>query len=184
MSLSPLAVRLLGLGALAVAVIGSALMWSHRTVDARAELIKNYELTFACPAGWVKVPVPSFSLFYYRHPSTLVTLRGTQSQIVADFNPTPNTDRDSQTNDLADVSRANLGWKTQLLDVVECKGGNYRLLRREGKDRTIINAIAVQGNTTIVISLAAIGSAMKNVDAELPAFRKFLASTQLAEKVM
>ncbi|MEZ0324860.1 MAG: hypothetical protein ACAH95_03070 [Fimbriimonas sp.] len=173
-------------GALAVAavLIGPALLWRKASSEAKTESVSNFKLAFTMPEGWIERPHSPQTLFLYMDPKTRVSMRGAASQVVADENPTPDLDRDTLTNQFARVTIDNLGWKAEILGTVDCEGGSYRLIRRETGDRTIVSGIAVRGNTTIIITLAGIGKAKPHIDAQIPHFRDYLASTTLTKSIM
>jgi hypothetical protein len=175
----PRSFKLYGLGAVALLTIVPAWMWSENKKKAKVVDASNYTLEYPKPDGWVEYPAGMQTLFIYKHPKLKITLRGSQSQIVSDENPTPELDRDGLTEQFADVTRDNLGWKADVLGTVDCKGSSFRLIRRETVDRTVITGIAVRGNTTILITLIGVGEGQKNVDGTLPMFKTFLADTSL-----
>jgi hypothetical protein len=113
-----------------------------------------------------------------------VVIRGAQNQVIDETNPTPDLDRDQLANDFADVTRSNLHWDAEILGVVPCGGSSYRLIRRTAKDRTVVSAICVKGNTTFVITMLGMGEARFKIDAEMPTFEKLLRTSSLEEKKM
>jgi hypothetical protein len=176
--------RAIGLLALLAVGVPCGLIWKARHAAYVRESVLNYALVYSMPIGWVERHHSAQALFLYLDPKTKVTMRGAHSQIISDENPTPDMNRDSLADDIAFVTKDHLGWKVQMLDVVACPGGSYRLIRRETVDRIIVSAVAVHGNTTILITLAGIGAAKDSLDSEIPAFRKFLADTSLQQRNM
>ncbi len=176
--------RVFGSVAIGALLIGPLLLWRKADTEKRQEQAQNFELGYSKPKGWIVVPHGPQTVFAYRNPKTRVTLRGATHNIVDETNPTPELDRDTVTRNFAEVTVENLGWKAEILDTIDFNGGSYRIIRREGKDRTVVTGIAVRGNTTVLITLSGIGAAKKNVDSEMPHFRDFLASMSLKQKVM
>lgn len=160
-------------------MVAPAVVWRNNADRAHTEAALNYKLVYAQPNGWVEKKHSPQTLFVYENADG-VTMKGGHMQIVDSENPTPDMDRDTLSDSFASVTRDNLGWKATMGDIVECDGGSYRLIRREGKDRTIISAVSVKGNTTILVTLSAIGKSKPHVDEDLPAFVSFLKSSKLA----
>jgi hypothetical protein len=171
--------RLYAFSALAVIVLLPAVAWKNSRENARREDALNYKLSFEMPEGWKKVTHGPQTLFVFQNPKG-VQIKGGHMQIVDEENPTPEMDRDTLSRSFADVTRDNLGWKATMGEVVECDGGSYRLIRREATDRMIVSAVAVKGNTTILVTLAGVGDAKSHVDDAMPVFRKFLGSNRLS----
>jgi hypothetical protein len=176
--------RVYGCVACAAILAGPAFMWRKAAIEARTEAVANFKLGYSMPDGWVERQHSPQALFLYMDPKTKVSIRGAASQVIAEFNPTPELDRDGLTKQFAEVTVDNLGWKAEILDTVDFKGGSYRLIRRETVDRTIVTGIAVKGNTTILITLSGIGEARHKIDQHMPGFRDYLASTSLTKTVM
>lgn len=170
--------RLLGLGVFAIAAIVPAMVWAHARKVALAESVLNYKLAYTMPKGWTAIHHSPTTLFAYKNGDGVV-IKGGHTQIVSDENPTPDLDRDHLSEQFAEVTRDNLGWKATMGDVISFPGGTYRLVRREGGDRTIISAVAVRGNTTILISMAGIGKAKSHVDEDMPIYKDFLEHSSL-----
>jgi hypothetical protein len=169
--------RFLGLSALAIAAIVPTVVWRSAHDRAHHENSLNYRLSYSMPTGWKAVEHSPQTMFQFKNGDGVMIKAG-KSQIVDDENPTPELDRDTLSENFASMTRSNLGWQAAMGDVIEFNGGSYRLIRREGKDRTIISAVAVRGNTTVIITLAAIGPAKSHVDEALPSFRDFLGNTK------
>lgn len=182
--LEPKRVRVFGFAFLALAVILPAGLWRKSNASALEEARTNFKLGYVLPQGWKELPHSPQTLFFCVDPASDVKLRGAVNQIVADYNPTPELDRDGLTQQFADITTDNLGWKAKILDTVDFDGGSYRLIRRETVDRVVISAIAVRGNTTVMMGLSGIGKAKTHVDGQLPFFRKYLATTSLAKTII
>lgn len=176
--------RTYGFGAIAVLVIVPAVIWRKANKEAEARSIINYALAFSKPDGWIEKPHNPQSLFLYEQPKTKILLRGACNQVVSDVNPTPELDMDGLTKQFAEVTVDNLGWKATIMETIDCAGGTYRMIRREGGDRTIITGIAVRGNTTVLITMAGIGDARKHIDSNMALFKDYLASTSLTKTVI
>jgi hypothetical protein len=177
--------RVLGFSVAALFLIATATFISKRTTEARQEDRSNFSLKYSRPAGWTEeLHHNPQTLFSYIDGRTKVSLRGSINQVIFDENPTPELDRDGLTTHFANVTVDHLGWAAKILDIVNCPGGSYRIIRRETTDRIIVSGIAVRGNTTVIVTLSGIGGAKKSVDAHLPFFREFLATTSLEKTVM
>jgi hypothetical protein len=161
--------RVLAWVGVTIAVVAPAVAWRSNTQRSGAEAALNYKLNFSKPDGWTERPHSPQSLFVYANPDG-VTMKGGHMQVVDAQNPTPDMDRDALSNNFADITRENLGWKVTMGDVIECDGGSYRLLRRVGGDRTIVSAVSVRGNTTVLVTLSAIGKSQKHIDEAMPDF--------------
>jgi hypothetical protein len=168
------AVPILGM---CVLVLLGAVYAEHRRAT-NAELAnRNYYLLFSTPKGWVPIPHSPEALFLYREPKTNLLLRGAMSDVVSDSNPTPELDTDGTAQWILDITSENMkDWTGQLLDVVDAQGTKFRLVRRSKSDKCVVSAVAVEGNTTALVTLSADKGQLASIDGEMPAFRQYLAT--------
>ncbi len=167
---------------LVVGVAGSIGFKNYRA-NAIKESSANYTITYpSAPDGWKKVRHSPQLLFAYKQDGTNLLLSGGTNQIVEEFNPTPDLDTESLAKDMMDVTTANMpGWTVEKLDTVEAKGTTFRLIRRAEKGHVVIDAFAVRGNTTILLTLTGRNSHTEEVNKNLGRFRDFLSSVKLTQ---
>jgi hypothetical protein len=182
--LEPKRARVYGFGFLALALLLPAGYWRKLNAESLEEAHTNFKLGYDLPTGWKELPHSPQTLFFCEDPKTKVKLRGAVNQVVADYNPTPELDRDGLTQQFADITTDHLGWKATILDTVSFDGGSYRLIRRETTDRIVVSAIAVRGNTTVLMGISGIGEAKKQVDGQIPFFKRYLATTSLEKTII
>lgn len=162
--------------AVSALVLAGALVYRYRPLGNSADSAANFKLIYGTPIGWKAEPHSPQALFLFRDPRTNLLIRGAMSDIVSEINPTPDLDRDGTAQWMLDVTSQNLhGWSGKMLDTVPADGGSFRLIRRATIDKTVISAVAVRGNTTIVVTLSADKPELTKIDKKLPAFRTYLA---------
>jgi len=167
-----------------VLLIGGALGFVKHYKQAQFENSRNYLLQYAKPDGWQSAPHGPQTLFRYIDPKTDVSIRGAANQMVAEVNPSPDLDTDHIADFYIDRTEESMpGWKAEKLASIKAKSGQvFSLIRRGTKDRTVVTAYTVKGNTTILVSLFGMNKAKPFVDSELPFFEGFIASLGLQEK--
>ena len=150
-------------------------MWYLRHMQGDSS---NYELVMQNPEGWEAVPHGPQTLFLYRNPKSGLYLRGAQSQIVAEFNPTPDETNDSIAQFYVDRTHENLKeWTAVVTDKVQARNGSYQIIDRQRNGKRVVSAFGVQGNSTFIVSLSGNGQDVKKIDGALPWFHDFLANT-------
>lgn len=160
----------------AVAIISGASKYRQGQEQARIESTANYDLDFDVPKGYHGVPKPPQLLFAFNSDVHDFRLRGAITRIIADYNPSPDLDRDGIASQMAETTTAGLkGWDAKMLDVVEANGITFRLLRRNGPNIHVVNAFGVKGNTTVMITFSAEKDKGREFDQSLPWFKEYLA---------
>jgi hypothetical protein len=159
---------------IAIAGAGGSL-WYLRHIQGNNS---NYQLIRPEPVGWKAVPHGPQTLFLYRNPKTGLLLRGAQSQIVAEFNPTPNDTNDTVAQYYVDRTHENLkGWTAEVTDKVQAKNGSYQIIDRQRDGKRVVSAFGVLGNSTFIVSLSGNGKEVGEIDSTLPWFHEFLSNT-------
>jgi hypothetical protein len=101
-----------------------------------------------------------------------------QSQIVAEFNPTPNDTNDTVAQYYVDRTHENLkGWTAEVTDKVQAKNGSYQIIDRQRDGKRAVSAFGVLGNSTFIVSLSGNGKEVGEIDSTLPWFHEFLSNT-------
>lgn len=163
------------LGSIVVVVIGIALFIVGRYKSSQVELAKNYRLAYSIPTGWRELPHSPEALFLYLNPKSHLLMRGAMNDVQDVENPTPGLDRDATAKWMIDITSENLkDWKGEMLDTVDGHEISFRLVKRSGPGKCVVTAVAVRGNTTIMVTMSADQRELKEVDPALPAFRQYL----------
>lgn len=163
-------------------VILAAVSWvasTQYTHKRELDLVANYQIGGydLPPTGWKRAPHGPQTLFSFRKPSSHLLIRGGQSQVISTENPNPELGTDKIADFYVGATRQNMpGWTATVLDSVDAKGTTFRLIRRTTTDKCVISAFAVQGNTTLIVSMSGFGTDAKQIEGELPNFKKFLAN--------
>jgi hypothetical protein len=168
-----------------VLMVGTVMagMFAAKTKAERIESVKNFEIGHERLTGWKAVPHGPQTLFLYRDPQTKLLLRGAVNQVVSEFNPTPELKTEELAQFFIDRTVENQpDWKATKLESVEAKGTSFRMIRREKKDKCVVTAVAVRGNTTLLVSLSGNAKELKDIDRTMPAFKGFLAAVSMTEK--
>ena len=150
-------------------------MWYLRHMQGDSS---NYQLIRPEPVGWEPVPHGPQTLFLYRNPKNGLLLRGAQSQIVAEINPTPDDTNDTVAQYYIDRTHENLKqWTASKTDKVQAKNGSYQLIDRKRDGKRVVSAFGVLGNSTFIVSLSGNGKEVESIDSTLPWFHEYLART-------
>jgi len=169
------------LSAVLVACIAGGLSYRalHRYED--KESSANYSMSFpGAPQGWKIMPHGPQTVFLYQQPGSKILLSGAINQVIDELNPTPDLGRDMLARQMLDVTRANLrGWSAEWMDTVGARGTSFRLIRRSQKGQVVVNAFAVRGNTTVLITMSGRDQHVQDVDGKLDQFRDFLSNVKL-----
>jgi len=140
----------------------------------------NYQLSFSQPEGWKSRPLTPGMMFIYENNTSHLSMRGAVNNVVSETNPTPDLDAEALIRHYQKITVENLkGWHYRLLDSVEAHGAQFRLIRRWTTDRCVVSAIAVRGNTTVIIALVGEHANAPLIDEGIPAFRTYLANLSL-----
>lgn len=134
---------------------------------------------------WIAIPHGPQTLFLYKHKLNHVLLRGAVNQIIADYNPTPDLRTEAIADFYIDRTKENMPeWSAAKMDMVDAKGTAFRLISRTKKDKRVVTAYAVKGNTTLMVSLSGNANELAAVEEDLSPFRKFLGTVELVETDM
>ncbi|HEY0867806.1 MAG TPA: hypothetical protein VGE01_10520 [Fimbriimonas sp.] len=143
---------------------------------------RNFKVVYEKPTGWKELPHGPQTLFLFQEPRTGVLLRGAVNQIVADVNPTPELDTDGIAQYYVDRTHENMkDWQAKMGEKVKAKDGEFRIIERERKDKKVVTAYAVKGNTTLLVSISGGPEAKVEVDRKMPEFKEYLSSIGLVE---
>lgn len=167
-------------------LICGAVGWRAREKKLQIESVKNYAIG-GCPVpvGWKTLPHGPQTLFKYEDPKTNLVIRGATNQMVSDVNPTPELDTDGIAHYYIDRTEESMpNWTATVVGTVPGKDTPFQLIRRGTKDRVIVTAYAVRGNTTVLISLIGMAKAKDVVDSNMAMFDTFLGKVSLTEKDM
>lgn len=140
---------------------------------------QNYKIVFQKPENWNE-EIPSLStLFVYQEPKTRAILRGGVTQIVSDFNPTPELDTDGIADYYKDTTENHQpGWTVERMPDIETQNLRFSILDRRHPGKRILTCFCVKGNTTLVVGLSAYGQARDLLDDKLADLKSFLSKIQ------
>ena len=155
--------------------------YAFMRVRRNKQLSANFNVKFPNPTkGWVSRPHSPEFLFMYEDAKRGLTLRGAVNQMVSDINPTPDLDRDHVAQLIVDNTLSNMpGWTAEVKDIVQSQGTSFRLVRRTQQALVIVTAFAVEGNTTLLVSLSARDKQKGEVDKDMPEFHDFISQIKL-----
>lgn len=166
----------IALAAIAIGAIGYAYHWRVKSVDDA----KNYQLVFDLPDGWKKMPLTPGMAFIFQNKASHISMRGAVNNMVAEYNPTPDMDAQAIIGQYVTITEQNLtGWHYQMLQPVLAHGTEFKLIRRWTDTRCVVSAVAVQGNTTVIIALVGADKYKSHVDEGMDDFRNYLATLSL-----
>jgi hypothetical protein len=151
-----------------------------------AESAKNFKPNFVFPIGWKENPHGPDSLFKLTEPSTNLVLRAAVNQIIDTNNPTPELDTKGIAKFYIDRTQESMpNWTaTVLKSYSNPKGTDFEVIRRATKDRVVVTAYSVRGNTTLLITLFGKDGSRKFVDSGMPKLYQFLDTVSLNEQDM
>jgi len=157
-----------------------AIIYASHIRSKAAEASTNYELVFSLPSGWKSKPITPGMAFVYENDTSHLSMRGAVNNVVSEVNPTPELNAEAIIKQYQHITKDNLvGWQCKVLEPVEGRDAQFRLIRRWTHDRCVVSAVAVRGNTTIIIALIGHDESLPRVDEGMPAFRDYLASLAL-----
>jgi hypothetical protein len=141
------------------------------------EDFRNYEIVYAKPDGWKELPHSPNTLLLIQHPKTKALIRCAATQVVADRNPEPEMDTDNLIRRVVRNAReAQAEWKTDQMESFDNGKVRFAIYRKIGERKTVIGALSVRGNTTLLVSISNTGQGAKDLAAgkieELVAFLK------------
>ncbi len=144
-----------------VAAVGYRLAFAKPNVDNL-----NYEVAFQKLAGWKELPHSPNTLLLLQHPKSKALIRASTTQIVADFNPEPEVDTPEMVKRVVENAQQNQPeWKTDHIEKFNNGKVEFELFRKTNKNKTIIAAMAVKGNTTLLVSMSNTGEGGKSMAA-------------------
>jgi hypothetical protein len=165
----------LGLG-IAVLIAG-AYAYRQQSLARTEESTANFRLLFDTPQGWMPVPHSPQALFLFKNPGSKLLMRGAMNDVVAEYNPTPELDRDGLAKYMLDVTDLNLkDWRGSMLGTVSAQGTSFRLIKRWSPQKCVVSAVAVRGNTSVVVTLSGNQRQAQSIDQALPEFRSYLST--------
>ncbi len=147
--------------------------------------VLNYAISYPVPDDWKEMHHSPQTLFLFRNNKTHLLLRGAVNQIISEINPSP----ELQADQLADYYMASTAenmpeWTGHKIGRVKAHDTTFSLIRRERKEKVVVTAYAVKGNTTFMVTLSANAGEMKDVEPTMESFRSFVSQIRLTEKDM
>lgn len=141
---------------------------------------RNYEVVYQKPAGWQELPKNPNTLLLAQDPKNLDLLRCSATQLVADTNPEPDLDTVNLVNRVVKTAKEKQGqWNTERLESFDNGKVRFEIFRKTNRDKTIVNAMAVRGNTTLLVSLSNSGLGAKRLVTSHAPLLEFLGSIDL-----
>jgi hypothetical protein len=163
-----------------VPVFLTGVAWYHEVRPHDPSLTANFQVQWSDPSGWLAYHGSPSTLFLYRHASSGAMLRGSQIQVVADVNPSPELDTDGLAGMLVDNIGKQSGWSATVdSDLVSHQGQRYRIVRREGPDKIAMTAVTAKGNTTLMVALVLDREKEEHLPLVGASFRQFLREIRL-----
>jgi hypothetical protein len=144
------------------------------------EDFRNYEVVFIKPSGWMEIPKNPNTLLLVRHPQTQDLIRCSETQVVADHNPEPDVDTEAIVKRTVSNAQSNQPeWKTSRLPAYDNGRVQFELFCKRGANKTIVIAMAVRGNTTLLASISNTGARAAVLERDYRPFLDFLATFDL-----
>jgi hypothetical protein len=151
----------IAIGGLALLAVGV----SYRLATAnRNDDFRNYEVGYTKLVGWKELPHSPNTLLLLQDPETKALLRCAATQVVSETNPEPDMDTVNIVKRVVRNARDNQPeWKTDHLKKFDNGKVHFELFRKANKGKTIIGAMAVRGNTTLLVSMSNTGEYAKDM---------------------
>jgi len=169
-----------GAGLVAIAAIAAGYRVATKP---RNDDFRNYEVKFQKLGTWKELPHNPNTLLLMFNPKTNALIRCSATQVVDDSNPEPDMDTENIVKRVVDNAQQNQAadWKTEQWKHFDNGKVDFSLFRKTNSHKTIIGAMAVRGNTTMIASISNSGSGAKALleDAGLKDFYDFLSSIDL-----
>lgn len=165
--------------AIIVLAIGFRVATKHPIEDNR-----NYDILYAKPIGWKELPHNPNTLLLMRHPRTKALVRCAATQVVSESNPEPDMDTDNLVQRVVSNAQQSQAaeWKTESLNDIDTGKVRFGLFRKMNHNKTIIGAISVRGNTTLLVSISNTGEGAKELAAgRMDDFLAFLKTFDMRE---
>jgi hypothetical protein len=142
-----------------------------------------FSIQYEKPSGWEEeVPGP-FTLFIFRHPKGLGTLRASINEVHAAVNPTPDLDTEGLAQHFLEVTEQNLpGWKAERLDDLHSGPERFSFIRRQGSGRVVYTAFCAKGNTTLLVSLTGEEKNEAGIETLVPVLKQIVQSVRFVPK--
>ena len=162
-----------------VLLAGGVFVGARQWVETWKGDVRNFAIGYEKPSGWEPEDHAPQTLFLYRHPKSNLLLRGAQSQVVSNVNPTPELNGEGIANFYVETTRSNQeNWTAKLHSRIPTDAVEFHLIDRGTKGKRVISAFGVKGNTTLIVSLSGNGDEVKEMDAAIPDFTAFLKSIE------
>jgi len=145
---------------------------------------RNYEIIYAKPIGWTELPHNPNTLLLMRHPKTNALVRCAATQVVSASNPEPDMDTDNLVKRVVSNAKESQAaeWTTETLEDVDTGKMRFGIFRKTRKNKTIVGAISVRGNTTLLVSISNTGQGAKDLAAgKMDDFLAFLKTFDMRE---
>ncbi len=171
--------RLLRIGLVGLSLMVAGVGYRLATAKPKEDY-RNYEVFFQVPAGWRELPKNPQTLLLARDPESLHLLRCSATQIVDDSNPEPEMDTAAMVDRAVENAQENQPeWMTERLKSYSNGKVDFGLFRKCHAEKTVIVAMAVRGNTTLVVSLSNTGKGAKALASSHAPLLAFLDSIDL-----
>jgi hypothetical protein len=170
------------------ALIGGALLSAGGYVAVRQGLpgyfadSAVYDVVFDAPEGWQAQPKSAMTLFLYKHPERAVFIRGSANNVIAENAISPELDTEGLARYyLATTEENQEDWRGERLP--NCTGGpvEFSVIRRWRSGKTVYNAFARKGNTTLMVGLYAADEEAKLLGEFEGEFRTYLEGLRFVE---
>ncbi|MBN9503706.1 MAG: hypothetical protein BGO01_05040 [Armatimonadetes bacterium 55-13] len=144
---------------------------------------RNYEILYAVPKEWKLLPHNPSTLLLAQHPKTQAIIRCSTTQIVASANPEPDVDTEGTIRNVVRTARRNQPeWKTDELEKHPAQNFDFGMYRKVQPGHTIVGAMCVKGNTTLLVTISSRGpAAITAAEGELNEFLAFLNTFEMRE---
>lgn len=147
-------------------------------------ITQNYQISYTALPNWKWCEPNPASLFTYQNPKTRAVLRGGTTQILSDYNPTPELDSDGIAEYYIDTTkRHQSGWTVQRLPDIETSSERFTVLDRRKEGKRVLTCFCVKGNTTLVVALSGYGKGKSILEEHIADLKRFLASVRLTPTV-
>jgi hypothetical protein len=122
------------------------------------EDFRNYEVLFERLPGWKDLPHNPNTLLLMQHPETKALLRCSATQVVSETNPEPDMDTKNLVERVVQNAQENQpNWKTERMSDFTNGKVAFELFKKTNSGKTVVAAMAVRGNTTLLVSLSNTG---------------------------
>lgn len=142
-------------------LVGAGVGYRFATANKNTDF-RNYEVGYQKLSGWNEIPHSPNTLLLMQHPKTNALLRCAATQVISESNPEPDMDAVNMVKRVVRNARDNQPeWKTEHLEKFDNGKVHFELFRKSNKSKTIVAAMAVRGNTTVLISISGTGEHAK-----------------------